>query len=274
MAVLAGVHRLWHVDDHEGAVPHQQVVGREVTVHHVEVEHPLDGPQELVEQILRLGRVVGPVVPQLRCGEFLVADVGHEDRVLGSFDRFGDRHVAIGQGSERLPFAVDPDRALHLPPERGLLLEGHADPPRLDPFAVAVHRLIAEIPPVERVIGLQGQQIVAGGPWVGAAQVDRCFLAALDRSDDVLDQSFVQEVVERTRFGVRVVQRGCSFRIVDTQRCRVRTGAGRERRRRRLRAGPGRTQRVRDVEDRDRGHRSSLLPVRGDASIASRVRPP
>ena len=128
--------------------------------------------------------------------------------------------------------AIDQDRALHLSLERGLLLEGHTDPPRLDPFAVAVHRFVAEISSVERVICLQGQQIVAGGRvgWRGTG--GPMLPCRLDRSDDVLDQSFVQEMVERTGSGfascnaVAPSDRG-------TQRCRVRKGAGRERRRRR-----------------------------------------
>jgi len=46
---------------------------------------------------------------------------------------------AIGrQGAEHLPFAVHPDRALHLAPERGLLLERHAHAALLDVLAVAV----------------------------------------------------------------------------------------------------------------------------------------
>jgi predicted phage terminase large subunit-like protein len=72
-----------------------------------------------------------------------------------------------------------------------------AEAPWLDELAVPVYPFIPERTAIRRVEHLQRGQRLAGRPRVGADQVDRCLLAALDRSDDLLDEPFVQEVLER-----------------------------------------------------------------------------
>src|SRR4030095_14085665 len=118
--------------------------------------------------------------------------------------------------AHRLALAAHPQSALDLAPEPRLLLQRGADPALLDPLAVAVDRLVAEVPPVERVVELELDEILAGGRTVPSAQVHRGLLAGLDDADDVGDQSLGQEVVEGRPADLVVVelfdvQPGCPF---------------------------------------------------------------
>ena len=204
MPVLPRVDRLREVDHDHPSLPHEDVVGGEVAVDHVVVQEQLHVAHHAAEQIigLRTGRLQGS---ELGRRVVDVADVGHEDRVLGPCDRSRDVGSGCREGAERLPFAVDPDRALYLAPERGLLLERYAYATLLDVLAVAVQTLVAEVPLVERVVDLQREEGLAGLGCVRTAQVDRCFLAALDGADDLCDQSLAEEVIERGRAFVRVI---------------------------------------------------------------------
>src|SRR4029453_13025864 len=120
----------------------------------------------------------------------------HQDRLLRARDRSGDGQPRIRERSQRLPLAAHPQSALDLAAEPRLLLEGYADPALLDPLAVAVDRLVAEVPPVERVVELERDEVLAGSRTVPSAQVHRGLLACLDDADDVGDQPLGQEVVE------------------------------------------------------------------------------
>ena len=155
---------------------------------------------------LGLRVVRGPIAVELRRGVVLVADVRHQDRVVGGFDGTGDGRPRGEQRTQGLPFASDPDPTLDLATEPGLLLQRDADPPLLDELAVPVERLVAEVAPVERVVDLQRRQLFTGRARVRAHQVHARFLAALDGPDDPFDEPFVEEVLEDF-----VRQRGCSF---------------------------------------------------------------
>ena len=176
----------------------------------------------------------------------------------------GHRRAALGQCPQGLPFTVDPDHALDLSTEGGLLLQGDSNTPFLDPFAIAVHGLVAEITTVERMVELEGQEILARGSRVATAQVHGCFLAALDRSDDALDEPFVEEVLQLFGDG----QRSAPYPVVAHGGARPggsgRAAEGAARRRVRKDAACGRS----------RGPRSQpwlITPSgRGDADEASR----
>ena len=128
-------------------------------MHDVQEQHALDLSQHLVDQRLGLVCVLGPDRTELRGRERLVAHVGHQDRVARALDGARHRGAALCEGPQGLPLAVDPDHALHLAPEARLLLERHAHAAFLDPFAVAVHRFVPEVPPVERVVRLQRDEL-------------------------------------------------------------------------------------------------------------------
>jgi hypothetical protein len=151
------------------------------------------------------------MVVELGRGVVLVADVRHEDRVIGGFDRTGDGRPRGEQRAQGLPFASDPDPALDLAAEPRLLLQRDADPPLLDELAVPVERLVSEVAPVERVVDLQRRQFFTGRARIRAHEVHARFLAALDGSDDPFDEPFVEEVLDDF-----VRQRGCSFIRRDT----------------------------------------------------------
>ena len=152
----------------------------------------------------RLTAELSGFASSIRRGLVLVADVRHQDRVIGPLDRTRHLGARLREELEGLPLTVHPDAALDLAAEPRLLLEGDADAPLLDPLAVAVHPLVSEVAPIERVVRLQGEQALAGGRWIPAAEVDGCLLAALDRSDDRGDEPLVEEVLEPF-----IVQRGC-----------------------------------------------------------------
>ncbi|MFN8233005.1 MAG: hypothetical protein U0V56_05905 [Actinomycetota bacterium] len=158
---------------------------------HVAVQEQLDVADQLAEQVVGL-EVVDPVRTELRRRVVLVADVAHQDRAVAPRDpAVGARGVQL---PEHLPLTVDPDRGGHLAAEpRALFSTAGADPPRLDELAVAVQALVAEGPPVWRVVDLQRRQALVGRAGVGAAQVHGGLLAALDRSDDRVDEPFVEE---------------------------------------------------------------------------------
>jgi hypothetical protein len=160
VAVLLRVHRLREVDQGDLAVPDEDVVAGEVPVHDVAIQHPFDRSVELLPQGRELILIVVVVLVQPRRGDVLVADVGHQDGVLGALDRPGDRNAAI-QLLEGFPLSAHPERSLELAPVAGLLFEGDAHAPLLDELAVSVQRLVAEVPTIQRVIELQGDQLFA-----------------------------------------------------------------------------------------------------------------
>ncbi len=88
--VLLRIDGLREVDHGDLALPHEDVERRQVAVDHVVEEHPLDRTDALLEEILGLRVARGPISMELRRGVVLVADVRHEDRVVGGFDRAGD----------------------------------------------------------------------------------------------------------------------------------------------------------------------------------------
>ncbi len=147
-------------------------------------------------------------------GLAFVAHVAHQDRVAPRLDRSRDGAAPLVQEVQRLPLAVDPDRALDLTAEPALLRERRADPTFLDELAVSVDRLVTEVPPIERVVDLQRRERLTREPRVGAAQVDARFLAVFQRSDDLLDEPFAKEVLDHV-----VVQR--SAPLTGTWTCRM-----------------------------------------------------
>src|SRR5262249_23262644 len=119
-----------------------------------------------------------------------------QDRVLGALDRTRDGDATV-ELAQRLPFAADPEGALEPPPVPRLLVQSHALAALLDELPVAVDRLVAEVPPIERVVQLERNQLLAGRPRVGTEQVDARLLAVLQRFQMCFDESFVEEVLER-----------------------------------------------------------------------------
>ena len=105
-------------------------------------------------------------------GASAIADVRHEDRVVGAFDRSRDGRPDAGELPEGLPLTRDPEAALDLAAELRLLVERGADPPLLDELAVAVQPLVAEVALVQGVVELQRDQLLAGGARVRATQVN------------------------------------------------------------------------------------------------------
>src|SRR5436190_14598040 len=196
VAILLRVHRLGEVDQGDLAVPDEDVVAGEVPVHDVAVQHAFDRAVELLPQRSELILIVVPVLVQPRRRDVLVADVRHQDGVVGALDRPGYRNAAI-QLLEGFPFSAHPERALELAPVAGLLLEGDAHASLLDELAVSVQRLVAEVSTIQRVIELQGDELLARRPRVRAEQMDARFLAVLERFEMGFDESFVEEMLER-----------------------------------------------------------------------------
>lgn len=69
MTILPGVDRLRKIDHRDIAVPHEQVVGRQVPVHDVQEQHAFDRAQHLIHQGCGLVGVLGPVGAELGGGE-------------------------------------------------------------------------------------------------------------------------------------------------------------------------------------------------------------
>src|SRR5436309_2136429 len=222
VTVLLRVHGLGEVDQGDLALPDQDVVGGEVAVNHIAVEHLLDRPTDLRPERLQLLDVVEPVLVQPRGRRVLVADVAHEDRLARPFDRTGNGRAA-GEELEGLPLAGHPPAALDLSAEPRLLVQGDPDPALLDELAVAVEGLVAKVATVQGVVALQRDQVLAGGARVRPAEVDAGLLAVFEGFQDLFDEPFIEEVLESF-----VWQRGCSFWL-GMRACenRVpRTGAG------------------------------------------------
>src|SRR4029453_14294549 len=86
---------------------------------------------------------------------------------------------------------------LQLPAVSCLLIERDTLPPLLDELAVAIDGLVPEVPPIERVVQLERDQVLAGRAWVGTEQVDAGLLAVLQRFQMCFDESLVEEMLER-----------------------------------------------------------------------------
>ena len=115
----------------------------------VAVQHVFEAVVDALPERLELLAVVPGVLVQPWRRRVAIADVRHEDRVVGAFDRSRNRRPDAGELPEGLPLARDPEAALDLAAELRLLVERGADPPLLDELAVAVQPLVAEVPLVK-----------------------------------------------------------------------------------------------------------------------------
>ena len=192
--IAPGVHGLRQVDHPDPVLPHEEVERRQVAVHHVVEEHPLDLAHRLGEEVARLLRIRCEVL-QLGRRPVHVADELHQDRRPEGDDRLGHGDVGRVHRHEGLPLVALPQRVVDLAAEPGLRGDGATRAAAHDPTGgVGVRG--SEVPLLARAVRLKRHQFVATCELAAAAQVDRGLLAAGQRPEHLVDEAFLDERID------------------------------------------------------------------------------
>ena len=94
---------------------------------------------------------------------------------------------------QTLPFPVHPRPGLDGSTELRLGFQGSTCPVIPYPFAVPIDGLVAKVAAVERAVDLQGGEVVTRLVLVGETEVNTCLFSLLERTEDLVDEPFVEE---------------------------------------------------------------------------------
>ena len=195
VAVLRRVDRLREVDDHRPVGIDEDVVIREVAVHDPRAQHLDDLAEQALE--VRGGRLSVEVeLRQPRRGVSVVAaDELHDQHPVDEVPRGGDAHTLRVEPVDhvdlgRLPGLLLLRSAVAAAPVDGPLVARVADPTTLRVLGALLERALA------RVLVDLGHPHVAAG----AHEVDLGLLAALEGTDDLVDDALVGQRPQHFRY--------------------------------------------------------------------------
>ena len=197
MRILPRLHHLREIDEDDVAFPIQNVVGRQIAVNGVMVEHQLHVFHHPLEKRLGFVRFQIDFVQRGRCAIF-IADELHQDGAAPLGDGF--RHVSAGFVQFKLgaELGSDPHHEVEMLSVAGFFENGRALAPAFNLFALSIAQdapcfvdgVVFEIAQHPFPVQLGGHQVKTGGR-IGRAGIDIGLLTAFHQSGHVGDEGIL-----------------------------------------------------------------------------------